>query len=132
MSNNELYHYGVKGMKWGVRKQRSGLTSFGERRVSRKYKKYSKKTQAALAKIENRLYVDAYNKANSKAYSSKDMTVSEVDDLIDKYYSKSYADFVRKNKNYRKGKALCEKYNMIKWDALAKDNEDFLKEMDKK
>ena len=30
---NELYHHGVKGMKWGVRKKQSGLGTFRETRA---------------------------------------------------------------------------------------------------
>lgn len=32
MANNELYHYGVLGMKWGVRKSRGGRVSKTGRR----------------------------------------------------------------------------------------------------
>ena len=38
MTENELYHYGVKGMKWGVRRNRSNLgrnNSFRTRRLQR-------------------------------------------------------------------------------------------------
>lgn len=33
--SNELYHYGVKGMKWGVRKKQYDSMSFSERRATR-------------------------------------------------------------------------------------------------
>lgn len=35
-TEQELYHYGVKGMKWGIRKKRRSATDKDERRKARK------------------------------------------------------------------------------------------------
>lgn len=64
MDNNELYHYGVLGMKWGVRKDRGGgVSKTGRRRKSMKerppahedYKKaHSKKSVREMSDEELR------------------------------------------------------------------------------
>ena len=67
--NNELYHYGVPGMKWGVRRYRNAdgsLTATGKKRVSKQYKKASIAGDKSLAKHYNKMYMDSYNKAADK------------------------------------------------------------------
>ena len=50
-SEEYLAHYGIKGMKWGVRKAiEGGGTGLGNRRLARQYRKAQKK----LAKLERR------------------------------------------------------------------------------
>lgn len=51
--NNELYHYGVKGMKWGVRRhRRTGTTSQDKpKQTESRARKNAKATISALAKI---------------------------------------------------------------------------------
>lgn len=42
MDNNELYHYGVLGMKWGVRRARSGSSSkTGKKQSAYEHEDYS-------------------------------------------------------------------------------------------
>lgn len=65
--DNELYHYGVLGMRWGVRKSKSGSSGFGKRSkrskltVDPSYKKaHAKKklkymSDNELREINNRL-----------------------------------------------------------------------------
>ena len=42
LTQTELMHYGVKGMKWGYRRYQNAdgsLTKSGQKRISKKYKK---------------------------------------------------------------------------------------------
>lgn len=50
MQSNELYHYGVKGMKWGVRKDRASgfITRARNNRTARKERKINAKRAKAL------------------------------------------------------------------------------------
>ena len=60
MYNNELYHFGIKGMKWGVRRYQNkdgSLTSKGKKRYSDDYKEsrnISKKSVRAMSNAELR------------------------------------------------------------------------------
>ena len=43
----ELYHHGIKGMRWGIRRfqnEDGSLTPAGKRRISKEYKSASKKS----------------------------------------------------------------------------------------
>ena len=45
-------------------------------------------------------------------------------DELDKQMSKSMNDFYLSDKNYKKAEALVQKYDMTKWDELAKSNQE--------
>ena len=90
--DNELYHYGVLGMRWGVRKSKSGSSGFGKRSkrskltVDPSYKKAHAKKKLKymsdndLREINNRLNAERQYKdltrTKSKGKAAVDAFVS--------------------------------------------------------
>ena len=69
--NDELYHHGIKGQKWGIRRYQNedgSLTDAGKKRYGPSGQQY---LEAKAARREaNREYDKAYNKAYSKNYQA--------------------------------------------------------------
>lgn len=85
MMNDELYHYGVPGMKWGVRRSQNKLDRIDKRSKKNdwsedattaakiKTKKVSQMTNAELRKLNDRRNLEQQN-ANLSRNSSKGRT----------------------------------------------------------
>lgn len=147
---NELAHFGVLGMRWGKHKRETSdgtLTDSGKKKVSAEYKKRSIAGDKELAKNYQDMYVDSYNKAANKMnnggiekfnasqqkkygknYTERDGYMDDYEKVVgkelSKFMNKSLLDLRESNPNYKKADALVQKYNMTKWDELAKANQD--------
>ena len=56
ISDEELYHHGIKGMKWGIRRYQNAdgsLTNAGKKRAERKLNKLFKKSDKAISKYKS-------------------------------------------------------------------------------
>lgn len=145
-----IEHYGIKGQRWGVRRYQNedgSLTPAGRKRLSKDYKKLSVKVTKDLSKNYEKMNIDSYNEAskymnetglnkiNSKKYKDQDSYFEafekEFNDKMGSILNKSLYDFYSSNKNYKKAKELVDKYDMTKWDDLAKSNENTIKELKK-
>ncbi len=125
MNEYELYHYGVKGMKWGVRRQQKKIDKYLKK--ARQYEKYSKE----YAKEGSRRYgsdgarqtdqeiawmkkLAADNKAKSQKYEAKAKKIEEKRAFREdvKYVKENLAgstvDFYNK-RTTQKGKAYVDK-----------------------
>lgn len=130
---NELVHWGIKGMKWGVRRYQNAdgsLTSAGKKRLSLgdKIKNYrtNKKRKAALEKArQTRLANKAAAEKRAKDIASgkiksKDMTEAELNDRIKRLgLEKTYNDAIRDSKNTTLGSRFTSKFKESMVDKLA-------------
>ena len=89
MNESYLQHYGVKGMKWGVRRAEKRQAK-AERRAERKKQKAQKKFRHNV----NRGWIGAYNKATDE-FNSKI-------DAVNKKYSGTNLNKPAKNSKERK------------------------------
>ena len=95
----EIYHHGIKGQKWGVRRYQNedgSLTPAGEKR----YAKLNKKAEKKFLKEVNAYQKNATKKYNKLYFESYNKTAKEYNDhKIDEYNKKhdpSDSDYVKK------------------------------------
>ena len=154
---DELYHHGIKGQKWGIRRYRNKdgtLTESGKKRLSKKYKKLATKAEKSVAANENKVWVNAYNKsanimnnggidkfnreqrkkygknfANRKGYETDYEKL--FNNTFKKIYSKDLYETYKNDKYFQKAQSLVKEYEMTKWNDMAKANESAINKLKK-
>lgn len=112
MTEEELYHYGVKGMRWGVRRDLSERAEKHAAKVSNKTEKWaSKKIQKgkgekALAKLERK----QSRGVSENAINGMKRRTEAFDALVEKKMAKdpSYANLGPKEKQYLESKVASQ------------------------
>lgn len=107
----ELSHYGVKGMKWGVRRTPEQL---GRARAKRSYKKANRKANRAERKA-NRL-----DRAGTRHLQDNFSTLARGGALSKPYSDKHHAKMKAADRNYRKSKLTQDDHDKISRIALNK------------
>ena len=147
--NDYIYHHGIKGMRWGVRRYQNpdgSLTPAGKKRISKEYKEASMRASNRLAKGYNKTYVDAHNevadymnrrgidKFNESQRKKYGENYAQREGYQDEYFARCEAmlaaklnkklnDFYNSDPDIKRARELVKQYDMTKWDDLARDNE---------
>ena len=134
--NDELYHFGVKGMKWGVRheQKRQARKAYRSAKVSA-YNKYTKATSDADERYNKSMSkrTEALNKVNEKYNAKQKETDSFYKEEIQKKQrkidsAKSDMDFWENGYNYDEAKSRYDKHSKdledtkSRYDSISKAN----------
>ena len=109
--NNELYHYGIPGMKWGIRKDKPSYRSTGvrsalARRSNEKVDKGFKNWNENAKKREDAIALGKKANASKMAYEGNRSDMVFFFLYKDDY--KAYKNALKSNTTYRKGQVRKE------------------------
>ena len=117
---NELYHHGVKGQKWGVRRYQNpdgSLTAKGKRRISKMTnalnKKYSKYKSNERENSELNSKYNMHNKNEQRIKADNDLRLMNYNDNKSQYYRDSSKNLIKKVSKLdpKLGKKLSNEYS---------------------
>lgn len=111
--NSELYHHGVKGMKWGVRRARQTTSSPGARRAKKpdNFIVSSIKKKRRAKELERRKEAAAKARLEASKKKPAELTEKELRDRIARLeLEKKYADLMKQTNPPKnaKGKKFVE------------------------
>jgi hypothetical protein len=138
MENNELRHWGVVGMKWGVRRYQNKdgtLTKAGQKRYTKEMEKLKaeqkvlsnkKRTQAKIEKLnslrksidDQKREIGSNGKTSEKAKdvktnkrTLKDLSDAELRDKVNRLeLERRYKDLAKNEEQVNQGKSFAKKY----------------------